>query len=470
MAAGVGPTGCYNLGMSTALDEAIARLRDATCGTEYENSLFLVGGYVRDKRLGIPPAEDLDLVLEGNACALASFLFRKGVSSHAPVLYPRFGTARIQVAGVPVEIVGARRETYDPFSRKPHVVQTDLATDALRRDFTVNTLLENLHTGEVSDPLGCGMDDLSRRVLRTPLDPHRTFRDDPLRMLRAVRLACRLDFSIAQDCQEAIRAEAERLRIISGERIRDELTKMLTHPSAGTALRQLESLGLLAAFAPELQAMVGCEQNWAHVHDVWEHTVVAVEALPPDASLPLRLATLLHDVGKPLTKSVDEDGRIRFFDHQIAGLSPARAFLRRLKFPSDVIADTLELVRLHMRPGGYSPQWTDGAVRRLLRDAGKLFDDLLILCRADAAARRNDIEVPDLDSLEERARRVETDFHATDAKSPLTGREIMDALGIQPGDEVGRLKDELTEAVLDGRLAMGDKEGALRMLRALHGE
>ncbi|MEP0767472.1 MAG: HD domain-containing protein [Fimbriimonadia bacterium] len=453
--------------MSTALDEAIAKLRDATSGTEYENSLFLVGGYVRDKRLGIPPADDLDLVLEGNACTLASFLFHRSVSSHAPVLYPRFGTARVQVAGVPVEIVGARRETYDPFSRKPHVVQTDLATDALRRDFTVNTLLENLHTGEMFDPLGRGMEDLSQRILRTPLEPQRTFRDDPLRMLRAVRLACKLGFAIAEDCEEAIRVEADRLRIVSGERIRDELTKMLLHASAGTALRRLERLGLLAAFAPELQAMVGCEQNGVHICDVWEHTVLAVEGLPPDASLPLRLATVLHDVGKPLTKSVDEDGRIRFYDHQVAGLAPAKAFLRRLKFPNHVTADTLNLVRLHMRPGGYSPQWTDGAVRRLLRDAGPLFDDLLILCRADAAARRVDLAPPDLDGLEERARKVATDFHADDAKSPLSGREIMDALGIQPGDEVGRLKNELTEAVLDGRLAKGDKEGALRMLRAM---
>ena len=455
--------------MSTALDRAIAQLRNATYGTEYENSLFLVGGYVRDKHLGLPPSEDLDLVLEGNACNLASFLFHRGASSHAPVLYPRFGTARIQVEGVPVEIVGARRETYDPFSRKPHVVQTDLASDALRRDFTVNTLLENLHTGEISDPLGCGMEDLSKRILRTPREPQRTFRDDPLRMLRAVRLACRLGFSIAEDCELAIQAEAGRLRIISGERIRDELTKMLLHASAGTALRKLERLGLLTAFAPELQAMVGCEQNWAHIYDVWEHTVVAVERLPHDASLPLRLATLLHDVGKPLTKSVDEDGRIRFYDHQSAGIAPAKAFLRRLRFPNDVIADTLGLIRLHMRPGGYSPQWTDGAVRRLLRDAGPLFDELLVLCRADAAARRDDLEAPDLDGLEERARKVEADFHAADAKSPLSGREIMDALGIPPGDEVGRLKDELTEAVLDGRLAMGDKEGALRMLRARHG-
>lgn len=455
--------------MSTALDEAIARLREATSGTEYESSLFLVGGYVRDKHLGTPPADDLDLVLEGNACSLASFLFRKGASSHAPVLYPRFGTARIQVAGVPVEIVGARRETYDPFSRKPHVVQTDLATDALRRDFTVNTLLENLHTGELSDPLGRGLEDLSQRVLRTPLEPKRTFREDPLRMLRAVRLACRLGFSIAEECEEAIRAEADRLRIISGERIRDELSKMLMHETAGSALRQLEGLGLLAAFATELQAMVGCEQNWAHMHDVWEHTVLAIEGLPREASLTVRLATLLHDVGKPLTKSVDDDGRIRFFDHQTAGLAPARAFLRRLRFPNDVISDTLTLIRLHMRPGGYSQQWTDGAVRRLLRDAGPLFEDLLTLCRADASARRDDVAPPDLDGLEERARRVESEFPATDAKSPLSGREIMDALGIQPGDEVGRLKDVLTEAVLDGRLAVGDKEGALRLLRTIRG-
>jgi poly(A) polymerase len=286
-------------------------------------------------------------------------------------------------------------------------------------------------------------------------------------MLRAIRFAVRLGFELAPECAAGINSQAHRLAIVSGERIRDELTKMLMHKTAGDALRWMQRLGLLAVFAPELEAMVGVSQGGAHEWDVWEHTVRAVEALPGDASLVLRLAALLHDVAKPATRTVEEDGRLRFFDHQIVGLEMARGLLRRLRFASGEIAVVLRLIRTHMRPGAYSKEWSDGAVRRLMRDAGDRFDDLIALCKADAAAHRPDGKPPDFRELLAHVRKVESEFPAATATSPLDGNEIMEALGLEPGESVGRMKEALSEAVLDGRLEPGDKAAALRMLLKL---
>lgn len=452
-----------------SLASAIRRIREITKGTDYEGQLFLVGGYVRDRVMGLTSGDDIDIVLEGDGVALARFLHQQGVSRHAPVLFPRFGTAKLEIDGVDVEIVGARAESYAETSRKPTVERAGLMEDAKRRDFTVNTLLENLQTGETLDLLGRALSDLAAGVIVTPLDPETTFRDDPLRMLRAVRFAVRLGFRMDENCAQAIRDQAGRLGIVSGERIREEFTKMLVGPEAGRSLRMLQELGLLAEFAPELQAMVGVDQNEAHLWDVWEHTVRAVEALPPSAGLNARLAMLLHDVGKPQTKTVDEQGDIHFYQHEAAGLEPTTQFLTRLRFPNDIIQAVLKLVRMHMRPGGYSPLWSDGAVRRLLRDAGPAFDDLMLICRADAAARRPDAVPPQLDALLERVRRVEAEFVSAEARSPLTGKEIMEHLGIGAGMMVGRLKLALEEAVLEGNLTPEDKPAAYRMIEALHG-
>jgi poly(A) polymerase len=443
---------------------AIDEIRQATFGTPYEGRLFLVGGYVRDKLLGREPNEDLDIVLEGDGVELALFLHSQGISAHRPVVYRRFGTAKLEVSGVSVEVVGARAESYESHSRKPSVWQATLEDDAKRRDFTVNTLLEGIHTGDIVDPLGRGREDLAAGLIVTPLDPVETFRDDPLRMLRAIRFACRLDFAIASECEAAVRSQAERLSIVSGERIRDELSKMLVGPRVGAALRDIQRLGLLAVFAPAIEAMVGVIQNRYHLYDVWEHTVRAVEALPEGASLVLRLAALLHDVGKPLTRSVGDDGEVHFFEHERVGLGAARELMRDLRFPSSVIAEVLKLIRMHMRPGSYGKRWSDGAVRRLLRDAGNSFEDLLTLCAADGSARRLDLEPPDLDGLRAHAARVEARFSSAGPVAPLTGNEIMAHLGIEAGERVGQLKDALSNAVLDGRLLPDDTEGAIRLL------
>ncbi len=443
-------------------------LRDATRGTEYDGRLFLVGGFVRDRVLdNASAAKDIDIVLEGDALALAHFFRIQGAADFEPVVYPRFGTAMIVVKGRAVELVTARVESYASDSRKPDSVRPGtLAEDATRRDFTLNTLLQNLHTGEIVDPLGRAFADLEAGILRTPTDPKVTFEDDPLRMLRAVRFAARFGFTIEPFTWKAVRQSAPRLAIISKERIRDEFSKTLLTGRAPLGLNLLKDSGLLAEFAPELGAMVGVTQNEFHAYPVWEHTLIALGNLPADASLTLRLATLLHDVGKPPTKAVGEDGKVHFYGHAERGAEIARRFLTRLKYPNDVVSAVTTLVAQHMRIGDYRPTWTDAAVRRLIRDLGPHLDDLFEINRADVSAlapERTGISR----GVELRARMAPIqdaeDINAL--TSPLDGQEIMARLGLQPGKQLGQVKEYLTNEVVEGRLAPDDKDGAERLAR-----
>ncbi len=472
------------------VEQAIERLREGLKGTPYEGKVYLVGGYVRDKLLGRPLPNDLDLVLEGDALALAHWLYEQGISEHAPVVYPRFGTARITVVGIPIELVTARAESYRAESRKPVQVEpATLSADALRRDFTINTLLENLHTGEILDPLGKALPDLQARLIRTPREPKATFYEDPLRMLRAVRFAVQLDFEIEAQTREAIGEEARRLAIISKERIRDEFTKILEQPDAGRGLQMLFETGLLKEFAQPLLPMVGCTQNRYHQYDVWTHSLKAVEALAfpaqsdrsdrsdrsdgsggSDALLApweLRLATLLHDVGKPATRTVDEQGEVHFYGHARVGAEIARQWLREMRYPNTTIERVCKLIKLHMRPGEYNPRWSDSAVRRLMRDAGELLEPLLQLVEADIKAQRADMPHADLRALRARIEAIRAREDMQRWQSPLSGEELMRHLGLKPGPLIGRLKDALTERVLEGTLAPDDKAHALQIAQEL---
>ncbi|MGQ9486757.1 MAG: CCA tRNA nucleotidyltransferase [Armatimonadota bacterium] len=444
---------------------AIDTLREATRGTPWEGRLYLVGGIVRDELLKRPLPPDVDIVTEADALQLARWLHAQGLTDHLPVTYPRFGTAMVHIRGIPFELVTARRESYSADSRKPvQVKPATLREDAFRRDFTVNALMRNLHTGELLDLTGMGLSDLQRGLLRTPLDPMVTFEEDPLRALRAVRFAAQLDFAIEPNTFESIQKTAHRLAIISKERIRDELTKLLQAPHAVKGLRLLLDTGLLEQFAPELAQMRGVTQNEYHLCDVWEHTLVALSHLPQDASLVLRLATLLHDVGKPVTRTVDEQGKVHFYGHQNVGAQIAGDLLRRLRYSGEVVERVVKLVRLHMRPGEYDYSWSDSAVRRLVRDAGDLLDELLALVRADISASNPAFPKADIDALEKRIALLaeREDVQALD--SPLNGREIMQILGIPRGKQVGECKAFLQNEVIEGRLAPSDKEGAKRLL------
>lgn len=414
------------------------------------------------KRL-LPP--DVDIVTEADALQLARWLHAQGIADHLPVTYPRFGTAMVHLHGVMFELVTARRERYSADSRKPvQVKPATLREDAFRRDFTVNTLMRNLHTGELLDLTGMGLSDLQGGLLRTPLDPMVTFEEDPLRALRAVRFAAQLDFDIEPNTFDAIQKTAHRLDIISKERIHDEFTKLLQAHHADKGLRLLLETGLLEQFAPELAQMRGVTQNEYHLCDVWDHTLVALSHLPQDASLVLRLATLLHDVGKPVTRTVDEQGKVHFYGHQNVGAQIAGELLRRLRYSGEVVERVVKLVRLHMRPGEYDYSWSDSAVRRLVRDAGDLLDELLELVRADISASNLDFPKADIDALEQRIALLTAREDVQALDSPLNGREIIQILGIPPGKQVGEYKAFLQNEVIEGRLAPHDKEGAKRLL------
>ncbi|MDH7600695.1 MAG: CCA tRNA nucleotidyltransferase [Armatimonadota bacterium] len=458
------------------MQHALTILREATKNTPYEGKLYVVGGAVRAKYL--PPDsrnrhaessetenEDVDIVLEGNALELAEFLFSKGVCKHKPVAYPRFGTAMITIGNTQVELASARKESYEPTSRKPYTEPATLLDDVMRRDFTINTLLENLHTGEVMDLTGKALADIRDRIIRTPRDPEKTFEEDPLRMLRAIRFATRLGFSIHEETFNAIRSMAHRLEIVSPERIRDEFVKILMSANAAWGLEKLLESSLLQQFAPELAAMRGVTQNVYHLYDVWTHTLKTVEAISPDEGLLLRLAALLHDIGKVQTRTVDEQGNVHFYGHQTVGAKMARDFLQRLRFPNSLIDKVAFLILMHLRVGEYHNQWSDAAVRRLIRDLGDLLEEAIKLTQADKAAANPDAAYVDLEELKRRIAKVREEMSGRQFVSPLNGNEIMAVLGIGPGPEVGALKAFLESEVVDGRLKPGDKAAAVELLR-----
>ena len=439
---------------------ALEKIRSATAGSDFEGKIYLVGGVVRDQIMGAPEQEDVDLVLEGDALELARFLHRKRISDHPPVIYRRFGTAMLTIGGRHVEIVTARSESYERHSRKPDVQPATLQADALRRDFTINTLMRNLHTGEVLDLTGRGISDIEQGIIRTPLDPEQTFDEDPLRMLRAIRFAARFGFEIELETYRALTTCADRLAIISKERIRDEFIKTLMTPNPTLGLEMLLDTGLLAQFAPELVALQGVEQNKYHLYDCWTHTMKTVQALPTNAYLTLRLAALFHDVGKPETKTFEENGDAHFYGHEHVGAAIAARVMRRLRFSNDQVEIVRGLIDLHLRPGAYHENWTDTAVRRLMREAGPLLDDLLALSKADSSASNPELIHPDYAALETRIAAVKAELCIEQIRSPLDGKEIMRLLGIKPGPKVKEIKEFLLDEILEGRLKPDDIDTA----------
>lgn len=440
-------------------------LKEALTKTPFKDRVFLVGGCVRDRLLGTPEPDDLDLVVQGSALEVAKLLYTQRVADSPPAVYARFGTAMVMVQGRRIELATARAESYQPGSRKPEVVPASLEEDMLRRDFTINALMESLWTGEVIDLLGSGLSDLKKGILRTPRDPNLTFTDDPLRMLRAVRFKHRFALTYAEGLEGAIREKASECRHLSQERIRDELVKMILHPTGPQALDDLRRLGLVAIFAPEMAAMKGVEQGGAHHLDVWDHTLLTLEKAAT-LDLPLALACLLHDIGKPPTKSVEPDGRIRFFKHEDVGADLAYQLLFRLKFSIREAKQVALLVKNHMRLGSLTSM-TPSAARRLVREMGEDTERLLDLIQADILALRPGQTVMNLTPFREAIAAVRESESAPQWESPLDGREIMEVTGIPPGPELGALKERLREEVIEGRISPGDKSAACEWLRTL---
>jgi len=423
-------------------EELLGLLKRAASGLGVQ--AWVVGGYVRDKLLGRPHPNP-DVVVEGGDALQVAMRFAELAGAEPPVTFERYGTAQVTLPGHLVEFVSARAESYSPDSRKPDVRPATLEEDLRRRDFTINTLLMDLD-GQVHDSLG-GRSDLDVRILRTPTDPLRTFADDPLRMLRAVRFASELGFELAPDLLPAMRQMKSRLAppVISVERTADELRRMLTSERPRRAIELLDAGELLEVILPEVAACKGVPQSGYHTHDVYGHTLLTVERVPGD--LVLRLAALFHDVGKPSTATPDG----AFTGHENVGAELARSALERLRFSQKEIETVVKLVRLHLRPVYYRSEWTDGAVRRLARDAGQELDRLMALARADVGASAYP-EPEKLDELQARLDAVRSEKPSR-LKPLVTGADVMRLRGIPPGPEVGRVKQRLQELVIDGDIA-----------------
>jgi poly(A) polymerase len=441
-------------------DEVLDGLR--TAAAELGVEAYLVGGFVRDRLLGRGVSKDIDLLVVGDGAVdlLGRLAERFGWSR--PQQFERFGTVQVRGGGFIVEAVRARRERYDPESRKPDVEPGTLEEDIRRRDFTVNALAQDFE-GRVLDVTGRGLADLHAGVLRTPLLPSDTFDEDPLRMFRGARFVAQLGFRLADGVLEAMREQAPRARILSAERIRDELARLLTSPHPRAGMEVLRQGGLLAQVLPDLEAMVGVEQSGYHCYDVFDHTMHALELARPD--LVTRLAVLLHDVGKPPTHAIAEDGRHTFHDHPQVGAEMAERVLAELRFSGDQIRDVAALVRLHLRPIQYQHDTHgDAAVRRLIRAAGPLRATLLDVARADTLASSYP-GTAEIDELAERMERLDRDGGVSRMGPPLDGGTIMRLGGRGQGPWVGRVLDALTEAVLEGEIPPGDAVAAEAWLR-----
>jgi poly(A) polymerase len=430
------------------------------------HEVALVGGSVRDALLG-GLGHDLDFTTSALPDEIERLL--DGWADARWDVGREFGTLGARVGDWQLEITTYRSESYDPTSRKPQVQYGDsLVGDLSRRDFTVNSMAVALPTLELVDPFG-GLDDAARGVLRTPSTPERAFGDDPLRMMRAARFAAQLGFSVTPEVVEAMRSMAERIRIISAERIRDELVKLMCGPRPRSGLVLLVETGLADEVLPELPAL-RLERDEHHRHkDVYEHTLTVLDqAVALEHRLPeggpdfrVRFAALVHDIGKPKTRRFAADGSVTFHHHDVVGAKMAARRMRSLRFSNDEIAAVSRLVELHLRFHGYGAgEWTDSAVRRYVRDAGDQLDRLHVLTRADCTTRnRRKAErlARAYDELEERIARLSEQEQLDAIRPDLNGEEIMAILGIPPGPSVGRAYRFLLELRMDrGPLAHDD--------------
>ena len=421
---------------------------------------FVIGGFVRDCFLG-RPRSDIDIVVEGSGIDFARAV---GERTHQRVNYfKNFGTAMLHFRGDEVEFVGARKESYRRESRKPIVENGTLEDDQQRRDFTINAMAFSLQPedfGALVDPFG-GIRDLDAGIIRTPLDPDTTYSDDPLRMLRAVRFATKLStpehpFTIVPESMASMRRMADRLKILSCERIAEELNKMLAADDPAMAFRLMDEAGLLGYVLPELLALKGVETVDGRGHkDNFAHSLaVLTNVAQVSDNLWLRWAALLHDIGKPASKRYDPAVGWTFHGHEVVGARMVPKIFDRLRLSMDEMKYVQKLVRLHLRPIALvDDEVTDSAVRRLLFDAGDDVDDLMILCNADITSK-NDAKVARIRANFELMKRKLVEVEAKDAirnfKNPIDGEYVMQVYGIPPCREIGVLKEMVKEAILDG--------------------
>lgn len=424
-----------------------------------ERECYVVGGYVRDLLLG-RPSKDIDFVTVGSGIEVARAVARQIKGSHLSV-FRNFGTAQVKARGMELEFVGARRESYQRDSRKPIVEDGTLDDDLARRDFTINAMAACVNAsrfGEVIDRYN-GLEDLEAKLIRTPLDPDITFSDDPLRMMRAIRFATQLDFTIVEETFRAISRNAQRIKIISRERVMDELMKIMRSPRPSIGWELLLKSGLLRFIFPELQAMKGVEIREGIGHkDNFYHTMAVLDNVARQTdNVWLRWAALLHDIAKPVTKRFDDKLGWTFHGHNAVGAKMVPRIFRQMKFPMNAKMKYVQkMVELHMRPIALvEDEVTDSAVRRLLFDAGDDVDDLMLLCSADITSRNADKVArfrENYELVKKKMVELEERDRIRNFQPPVDGIEIMRTFGLGECREVGIIKERIKNAILDGEI------------------
>ena len=464
--------------MKIYTDEELAQLLDkdifhtiSEVADQLGVDCYVVGGYVRDIFLQ-RPSNDIDVVVVGSGIEVASALKQRlGKKAHLSV-FRNFGTAQVKYKNTEVEFVGARKESYSRDSRKPIVEDGTLEDDQNRRDFTINAMAICLNAdrfGELVDPF-YGIEDLEDGIIRTPLDPDITFSDDPLRMLRCIRFATQLRFLIDEETFDALERNAERIKIISGERIKDELNKIMMTPTPSRGFVDLHRCGLLQLILPELTAMDIVETNNGRSHkNNFYHTLEVLDNICKRTdNLWLRWAALLHDVGKPRSKRWDPAIGWTFHNHNFIGAKMVPQIFRRLSLPLDMKMKYVQkLVDLHMRPIVIADDVvTDSAVRRLMNDAGDDIDDLICLCEADITSKnevRKKMFLENFRMVREKLADLKEKDYKRLLQPVIDGNEIMEMFHLKPSREVGELKKALKDAVLDNRVE-NEREPLMQLL------
>ncbi len=426
--------------------------------------VYVIGGFVRDKILGTPD-KDIDVVCLGDGIELAAKTAEKFSPKPHVSFFKNFGTAQIKIKDpkdetfYEIEFVGARKESYQHHSRKPDVLPGSFEEDRMRRDFTINTLAISLNKedfGALIDPLN-GLEDIAQKIIRTPLPPDQTFIDDPLRMMRAIRFAARLNFDIHPETFESIKRNAQRIKIVSGERIIDEVNKivMTKKPSIGFLL--LYNSGLLNIIFPQMVALAGAEYIDGKGHkDNFYHTLQVLDNIAPNTDdLWLRWAAILHDIAKPATKRFEEGHGWTFHGHEVIGGRLVPKIFTQLKLPlHEKMRFVKKMVEMHLRPIGLTKEnITDSAIRRLLFDAGDDIENLMTLCKADITSKnKQKVQkyLANFELVEKRLKEVEETDQLRNWQPPITGEIIMKEFNLPPGREVGEIKNAVREAILDG--------------------
>ncbi len=449
------------------ISKVISELSDET-----QINAFLVGGCVRDLMLN-PLAEsiDVDIMVEGNGIDFAEKLARK-INVPKIVPFKKFATAKIPFKEYEIEVASARLEKYDESSRSPsEVVMSNIEDDLLRRDFTINAMAVSLNKenfGEFFDPFN-GMEDLSKNILRTPLDSDTTFSDDPLRMMRAAYFASKLSLDIDPSCLESIKNNAERITIVSQERKTNELLKILGTKKPSIGLNILQEAGLMEFVFPEIAAMYGLDQsNEYHHKDIFYHTLEVVDnAAQLSDKLDLRLAALVHDIAKPKTRRLSKSKGYTFYGHDDLGARMLKGISSSMKFSNSTRDYIAKLTALHLRPISLAKKdVTDSAIRRLIVDAGEEIDDLMKLCRADITTKnpKNITKyLGNFDRVEKRMNEVIEIDKLKAFQSPVRGDEIMKMFDLSPGKEVGKIKTMVEDAIINGEIS-NDYSSAMSFL------